>query len=217
MDREYDLRFQAPFTMQVVGGTSSGKSFFTKRLLENASQMIHPAPDRTIYCYGEWQPMFREMKHVEFVRGLTESLVSRENLSGHTCLVIDDLSDEVDEKLIGSLFSKMSHHRDISVIFLLNNLYYRGLKNMRDISLNTHYLVLFKTARDQSSVTTIARQMLGKDYKLMLSAYEDAVREKYGYLLVDSKPATPDILRLRTKIFPGEATVCYTNNQHGKK
>ena len=100
MDREYDLRFQAPFTMQVVGGTSSGKSFFTKRLLENASQMIHPAPDRTIYCYGEWQPMFREMKHVEFVRGLTESLVSRENLSGHTCLVIDDLSDEVDEKLI---------------------------------------------------------------------------------------------------------------------
>ena len=54
---------------------------------------------------------------------------------------------------------------------------------MRDISLNSHYLVLFKTARDQSSMATIARQMLGKNYKLMLSAYEDAVRPKYGYLL----------------------------------
>ena len=216
MEKEYDLRFQAPFTMQVVGGTSSGKSFWTKRLLENASQMIYPPVDKTIYCYGEWQPMFEEMENVEFVRGLTANLVSRENLAGHTCLVIDDLSDELDEKLIGSLFSKLSHHRNISIIFLLNNLYYRGLKNMRDISLNTHYLVLFKTARDQSSIATIARQMLGKNYKLMLSAYEDAVQQKYGYLLVDSKPATPDIIRLRTKIFPGELTICYTS-QNGKK
>ena len=216
MEQTFDLRFAAPFTMQVVGGTSSGKSFFTRRLLENASTMIHPPPDKIYYCYGEWQPMFQEMKGVEFVHGLTESLVSRENLVGHTCLVIDDLSDEVDEKLIGSLFTKLSHHRRISVIFLLNNLYYRGLKNMRDISLNTHYLVIFKSARDQSSITTIARQMLGKEYKLMLSAYEDAVREKYGYLLVDSKPATPDIIRLRTKIFPGETTICYTS-QYGKK
>ena len=31
--------------------------------------MIHPPPDRLLYCYGEWQPMFQEMKGVEFVRG----------------------------------------------------------------------------------------------------------------------------------------------------
>ena len=216
MDKEYDLRFQSPFTMQIVGQTSSGKSFFTKRLLENASIMMNPPPDKIYYCYGEWQPMFEEMRNVEFVHGLSENLVSRENLIGHTCLVIDDLSDEVDEKLIGSLFTKLSHHRNISVIFLLNNLYYRGLKNMKDISLNTHYLVIFKSARDQGTITTIARQMLGKNYKLMLSAYEDSVQQKYGYLLIDSKPSTPDIIRLRTKIFPGELTTCYTT-PFGKK
>ena len=78
----YDLRLQAPFTMQVTGGTSSGKSFWTRRLLENAHVMMHPPPDRIIYAYGEWQDMFTEMKDVEFVRGVTESLVSRENLNG---------------------------------------------------------------------------------------------------------------------------------------
>ena len=178
--------------------------------------MIHPPPDRILYCYGEWQDMFTQMQGVEFVRGLNEDLVKRENLSGHTVLVIDDLADEVDEKLIGALFTKLSHHRSISVIFLLNNIFYRRLKTMRDISLNSHYLVLFKTARDQSSVATIARQMLGKNYKLMLSAYEDAVRPKYGYLLCDSRPDSPESIRLRTNIFPGEVTICYVKG-NGEK
>ena len=178
--------------------------------------MIHPPPDRILYCYGEWQDMFTQMPGVEFVRGLNEDLVKRENLSGHTVLVIDDLADEVDEKLIGALFTKLSHHRSISVIFLLNNIFYRRLKTMRDISLNSHYLVLFKTARDQSSVATIARQMLGKNYKLMLSAYEDAVRPKYGYLLCDLRPDSPESIRLRTNIFPGEVTICYVK-RNGEK
>ena len=169
-----------------------------------------------IYCYGEYQSMFSEMKNVQFVKGLDESLVSRENLSGHTVLVIDDLSDSIDHKLIGALFTRMSHHRNISVIFLLNNLYYRGLKNMRDISLNTNYLVLFKSPRDQSSILTLARQLFGKEYKLMLDAYADAIKEKYGFLLIDSKAATPDIFRLRAKIFPDQLTVCYVPKNASK-
>ena len=216
MNEHYDLRFHGPFTMQVVGGTGSGKSFFVRRLLEHANEMIYPMPDKIIYAYGEWQTMFQEMKNVEFVRGLTENVVSRENLSGHTLLIIDDLSDSIDEKLIGALFTKISHHRFVSVCFLLNNLYYRGLKNMRDISLNTHYLIIFKSPRDGGSIATIARQMYSKDYKYMIDAYNDATKEKYGYLLIDSKASTPDLIRLRTKIFPSETPVVYTR-QHGKK
>ena len=177
---------------------------------------MNPPPDKILYAYGQWQEMFCEMEGVEFVRGLTENLVSRENLKGHTCLVIDDLSDEVDEKLIGALFTKMSYHRNISVIFLLHNLYYRGLKNMRDISLNTHYLMVFWSAWDRGSITTIAQQMYAKKYKLLLSVYEDATGEKFGYLVIDYKAATPEEIRLRTKIVPGEKAVCYVA-QNGKQ
>ena len=84
----YDLRLQAPFTMQIVGQTGAGKSQFCSRLIENSSVMINPPPERLIYAYGEWQPMFAEMKGVEFVKGITEDLISRENLGGKTTLLV---------------------------------------------------------------------------------------------------------------------------------
>ena len=214
MDRQYDTRFIAPMTMQIVGSSGSGKSFFTKRLLDHAHEMIHPPPDRILYCYSEYQSLFDEMPNVEFHRGLSEELIKRENLSGHTCLVIDDLADEVDEKLLERLFTKLSHHRFISVIFIVHSLFYPGLKNMRLISLNTNYLVIFKTARDQNSIAIVARQMFGKSYKYMILAYEDATSKRHGYLLVDSKDHSSGLIRLRTQIFPGELTICYVPKQH---
>ena len=86
---------------------------------------------------------------------------------------------------------------------------------MRLVSLNTHYLVLFKTPRDQDSINTIARQMFGKDYKIMAEAYRDATKEKYGYLIVDSKPDSPEAIRLRTAVFD-ERPICYIIS-NGKK
>ena len=215
MDKEYDVRFQGIFTMQICGATSSGKSVFTKKLIENADVMINPPPDKILYCYGEWQTMFSEMSNVEFFRGINEDIIKRENLTGHTLLILDDLADEIDSKLLERIFTKISHHRSLSVILLIHSLFYPGLKNMRLISLNTHYLVIFKTARDQNSIATIARQMFGKRYKYMIDAYNDATSENYGYLIVDSKSSTPDLIRLRTKVFPGETTVAYIQ-QNGK-
>ena len=46
----------------------------------------------------------------------------------------------------------------MSVIFLTQNLFHKN-KHMRTISLNAHYLVLFKNPRDVEQFTTLARQM----------------------------------------------------------
>ena len=42
-----------------------------------------------------------------------------------------------------------------------------------------------------------------------MEAYEDATSSLHGYLVVDCDPKFPCELKLRTKIFPGEATICY--------
>ena len=193
----------------MVGATGSGKTEFVKQLLEKNQIMVDPPFDKKIVAYGEWQPAYENMKGVEFVRGLSEEVLKRENLRGHTIIVIDDLADEIDSKLIGNLFTKYSHHRNLSVCFLLNNLFFKGLSTMRLVSLNTHYLCLFRSARDQNSIETIGRQMFGKAYKYMLQAYHDATKKKYGYLIVDSKADSDPRIRLRTQVFPPNTPVCY--------
>ena len=52
---------QHSFTCIVAGCTQSGKTVWVKKLLENAKTTISPPPQRIIWCYGQWQPMYLEM------------------------------------------------------------------------------------------------------------------------------------------------------------
>ena len=56
-------------------------------------------------------------------------------------LVLDDLMNEADQT-VANLFTKGSHHRNVNVVFLAQNLFSKN-KFARTISLNAHYMVLF--------------------------------------------------------------------------
>jgi len=77
------------------------------------------------------------------------------------------------------------------------------------MSLNAHYMVLFKNPRDVSQFANLARQMYPKSSKFAVEAYRDATREPYSYLLVDLRPEQDGELRLRTNIFPEETHYVY--------
>ena len=108
-----------------------------------------------------------------------------------------------------NLFAKGCHHRNLSVIFILQNELFILQKELRDMSLNSHYLVVFKSPRDSSQVNHLARQMFPGHVKYMQEAFEDATKRPYGYLFCDLKPETPTDVRLRTNIFPGETQYAY--------
>jgi hypothetical protein len=130
----------------------------------------------------------------------------------NTLVILDDLMEELD-KNISLLFTRVSHHRDLSVIFLTQNMFPKS-QHARTISLNSHnMLVLFKSPRDVNQFAVLARQMYGSNSKFAIEAFEDASREAHGYLLVDMKPQTEDRFRLRTKIFPGEQTYVYLDRR----
>jgi len=61
-------------------------------------------------------------------------------------------------QLVTDIFTKISHHRDISVLHLIQNLFDNN-KYARTISLNSHYLALFKNPRDVGQFEVLARQM----------------------------------------------------------
>ena len=53
-------------------------------------------------------------------------------------IILDDIMDETDQR-VASLFTKKSHHWNISVMLIIQNLFNRN-KYHRTISLNTHYM-----------------------------------------------------------------------------
>ena len=115
--------------------------------------------------------------------------------------MIDDLTSEAsNDKRICDLFTKGSHHRNLSVICLVQNLYYQG-KESRTMSLNSQYLVLFNNPRDQQQVMVLARQMYPGQSEKFLSSYKMATSNFYGYLAIDLKPDTPNDKRLWPNVF----------------
>ena len=203
-----DPRWKHPFPAFVAGPTCCGKSHFVKHLLESGEELIDGAPENIIWCYGIYQPAYDEMlrtiPNITFVEGVPGDLESMINPTIRNLVVIDDLMQELSsDQRITNLFTKGCHHRNLSVIFILQNIFHRG-KELRDMSLNCHYLVMFKSPRDSSQVSHLAKQMFPGHVKYMQEAFQDATKRPYGYLLCDLKPETPTDFRLRTNIFPGE-------------
>ena len=58
-------------------------------------------------------------------------------------------------------------------------------------------------------ISNLARQMYPGHSKYMVEAFKNATSDPYGYLLIDMKPFTEEMYRLRTNIFPGETHYVY--------
>ena len=72
------------------------------------------------------------------------------------------------------------------------------------MSLNSHYLVLFKNPRDKLQILTLAKQMYPGQTDFFLNQYEEAVKRPFGYLLIDLKTSTQANCQLRTNVLPSE-------------
>ena len=119
-------------------------------------------------------------------------------------IVLDDLMFEAaNSRQVCELYTKGSHHRRLSVICIMQNLYY-GSKENRTISLNTQYLALFKNPRDQQQIMVLGRQMFPHNPKYLVEEYRKATTRPYGYLLVDLTQNAVEGSRLRTELFRKE-------------
>ena len=200
-----DPRWKHPFTAIVSGPTGSGKTVFTFRFIREATELISPQVDKIMYCYGEYQPIFNEYPDVVFHEGLPD--ISQFDGQHKILLILDDLMSETNDS-VSNIFTKVSHHRNVSVMYLTQNLFYKS-KQSRTMSLNAHYIVLFKNPRDAMQVSTLARQMYPGQNKFLVEAFKNATEKPFGYLLLDLKPDTDEKYRIRTNIFPDEQQYVY--------
>ena len=207
------LKFKHPFTCIISGPIGSGKSSFRVRYLLNLDALCteRDSDGWVIWCYSEktavTSPTELPKRDVHFNEGI---LTDFENARGRPCLVIlDDLLNDVYSKQVCNLFTKGSHHRNISVILITHNLFHQG-RYCRDISLNAKYVVLLKNARDKNQFMFLARQVYPENNASLYKAYLDATQRPHRYVLLDLSQDTDDRLRFQTYIFSTEQTIVYS-------
>ena len=178
-----------------------------QQLLLNADKMIQPRPHNIFWFYKRWQPIYTELRkklnNIKFIQGIPPTLKNAKFFDERfpTLFIFDDLMrDATRNSDICELYTEGSHHRNLSVICLLQNIYHHGREN-RTMSLNTQYLVLFKNPRDQLQVMTLSRQMFPHRSYQFMDQFNRATTKPYGYLVIDLKQNTPDYQRIRTDVF----------------
>jgi len=67
------LPFKHQFTAIVSGPTGCGKTSFVLNVIDNVDTLIQPTPDKIIYYFAEYQPMFDKYSHVDFRQGVPKS------------------------------------------------------------------------------------------------------------------------------------------------
>ena len=208
-------RFKTPCSIIVAGPSQWGKTTFVRSLLQHSSWVFDRPPVSTVYCYGEPQACFETMQQqgVQFHHGVPEDIRSlfpparRPGL-----LILDDLMRDCgqDQRVL-DLFTRGSHHNDVTCIYLTQNLFPAG-KYARTISLNSHYVIVFKNPRDAVGVRNLAQQAYPGSVPYIMDLFRDTTAQPYGYLLFDLHPTTPDALRLRTNVL-ASPTVVYSQQE----
>lgn len=201
------MHFQSPFTCIIVGATSSGKSYWVRRFLDNRNEMIVPPPAQVLYCYGEVNPLILEYRNqgIELHNGVPEAELIKSQPKP-LLLVIDDLMLDIEPNYLDMLFTRGSHNWNVSILFVTQALYGRNIKTARA---NSHYLVLMRNPQAKQNIRSLGSQMFPGQLNFFMESFSDATSKPYSYMLIDSHPNTEDNERLITNIFPGEQTTYY--------
>jgi len=185
------LTFRHPTTILIAGPTQAGKSFFFNQVLEN--NLIQPAPSRVFYVYGDHHPQLSRIQgiypNIEFVQGIKNFIPILPTLDRgeRNLIVLDDQMSEAGKmEEVSNLFTKGSHHRNITVVYIVQNVFDKG-KAHRTISLNSHYIILFKNPRDQGQIRALAQQVYPTQVKGFMKAFQEATENAHG---ISSKIST---------------------------
>ena len=158
-----DVRFKTPANFYFSGQSQSGQSYLVRSMICHLEELFNPIPTKIIYCYGEYQKEFDEflriVPNVELVEGFPTNLYDLIEGHDNSLVVLDDMMEQCSgDQRVADLFTRSSHHRGISVLYLTQNLFPPG-KLSRTISLNSHYMVIFRNPRNSLGISTLAKQM----------------------------------------------------------
>jgi len=203
-DAPLDMRMINSSVMIVAGPTQAGKTTFVIKFLDAAHWILKNGVESgKIYWICNEKPVGKNYNpKYDYIEGVPDDFSFVEK---NSVVVIDDLMQEVKESaIVTSLFTKLSHHKNVFVIYITQNFFNQSKEEVTRRR-NCQYIVLFKNPADVRQIQIIGSQMFPEQPKLLPKANKDAVDAKpHGYLMIDLRQETPDALRIRSHILPHE-------------
>lgn len=202
------FRFKTPSSILVVGPSGCGKTCFTESLLlDHLEELFQNLPERIHYCYGAWQDAFVDMQKqgIHFHEGIPATSHLQKWFPNGGLLVLDDLMTEGsdDKELLDYLFTKHSHHQNITVMYLCQDMFPRG-KYAKSISRNAHYIVAFKNPRDQLAMKNLLLQAFPNYWSDIMTVYQKMSERPFGYMVLDLHPGSDDKKRVFSHLLTHE-------------
>ena len=213
MERREAFTFNTRSSLMIAGPSGCGKTVFTTRLLLDNEDLFATPPKTIHYCYGSWQHGFEPLKKggVKFHEGVPDSSLLPKWFPQGGILVLDDLMNEGgNDKSVLDLFTKHSHHQNITVIYLCQDLFPAG-KFAKTISRNAHYIAAFKNPRDQLGLRNLLQQSFPTQFREVMDTFRKVTNERpFAYLLLDLHPASRDDQRILSHVLKDEGFMrCY--------
>jgi hypothetical protein len=224
---DFDVfRLQTPFRAIFSGVSQSGKSTYLYNLLSKRNEKFDKQFTKIIICYAKYQKMYQELKEqdpnlFDLREGLVIDLDNDPDINKKPILyVIDDLFTEfLESELALDLFTRSSHHQNVSVILITQKLFPQE-KYATVVAENSTYLFLFFNPRGVRCIRTLASQMLeAGQTDFLIGIYKDATdRASYDALFIDCSTTCPEQLRYKSNFLSSHVALyqpaCYKKVFH---
>jgi len=205
----FSFQIKHPCAGIISGPSGSGKTFLIAKMLKKRREIFDTPIDKVIYIYSHFQDIFHELQANDPGIIFTSNIEDMQNLATTPCLIIcDDVMDSMKrgsraQELITRFFVQSSHHLSCSVFLVLQNLFHPGV---REISIQSHFLILFDQPRDRSTIGIVARQIVPGQSSFLVEAYKRACETReHGYLVIDLSPRNKSCpYWVRSSLFPDD-------------
>lgn len=232
----------APFRLLLAGPSQCGKTHFFKHLLRCREFMSVPPPKQVFWFYGveaSVDSAREEFPEITFIQDLPTDEWMQDNIDPreYPLLIIDDLMQDAitperrgstkdSRKTINHLFTRGSHHQNISVIMTTQTLF--SNVKMRELALNASATVVFANNRDRSHIRPLGDQIFGTGEKggaflvacmkhLEQHLENDENKGERPYLWISHQAGTTSARQVRTKVFPGEDNMYFVRSRDVRK
>ena len=207
MSQGHDIRLKWPWRLLISGSSGSGKTHLVSRMISNIDECSDKQPSNIHIFFNHMQEIYNDIKSNSScpVFFHTEPPTVDFKCDNGSLIIFDDLQGERETtEIIREFFTRRSHHEDLSICYICQSLFEKSPSH-RVISLNSTYLIIFNSPRDQSQIMHLSNQIYPGARNFLGSVTSTIVRDsgtRGSYLLIDLSPDTPENFRLRNTLFP---------------